>query len=229
MFSFNNDKKALESRIIALEQQNASIMREMHNMTVHYYQQLELMDRRMADRMDHRMADRMEAWHPHKLKAEMVEHTNTRIHEISQQLKAEHNVKPSSTIQPDPLSGYVVVGFQCTFENQKMCVKPVFANRCHNKHDLGLTCVLRGITAFIVDSITSFPQIKHFDLVDFRSFPGNPDTLETPEMIDIDGGVVCARISGKPKYSQVEKLDQVLAKYGVELRYDGKPIRVATA
>lgn len=224
MFSFNNDKKALESRIAALEQQNASIMREMHNMTVHYYQQLELMERRMVDRM--------EAWHPQQLKAEMAEHTNTRINEMSQQLKTEmveHNVKPSSTIQPDPLAGYVVVGFQYTFENQKRCVKPVFANRCHKKNDHGLTCVLRGITAFIVDSITSFPQIKHFDLVDFRSFPGNPDTLETPEMIDIDGSVVCARISGKPKYSQVEKLDQVLAKYGVELHYDGKPIRVATA
>ena len=83
-------------------------------------------------------------------------------------------------------------------------------------------CVIRGITAFIVDSIASFPQIKHFDLVDVLS--GKPDSRETPEMIDIDGNVLCSRINGKPKYSQVEKLDQAFAKYGVELLYEGKPI-----
>ena len=241
MFSFNNDKNALESRIAALEQQNASIMREMHNMTVHYYQQLVLMERRIADRI--------EALQPQQLKSEMVDHTNARINEMSQQLKSEmvdhtnahinemsqqlksemveHNVKSSSTIQTDPLAGYVVIGFQYTYDTQKRCVKPIFANRCNVKYDFGLSCVLRGITAFIVDSIASFPQIKHFDLIDFRS--GNPDSLVTPEMIDIDGNVLCSSLKCKPKYSQVEKLDQVLAKYGVELRYDGKPIRVATA
>jgi hypothetical protein len=222
MFSFNNDKNALESRIAVLEQQNASIMREMHNMTLHYYQQIVLMERRIADRI--------EALQPQQLKSEMVEHTNTRINEMSQQLKSEmveHNIKSSSTIQTDPLAGYVVVGFQYTYDTRKRCVKPVFANRCNVKYDFGLACVLRGITAFIVDSIASFPQIKHFDLVDFRG--GSPDTLATPEMIDIDGNVLCSSLNCKPKYSQVEKLDQVLAKYGVELRYDGKPIRVATA
>jgi hypothetical protein len=165
-----------------------------------------------------------------RIKAEIVEDTQAHINDITQKIKAEQHVNAISTIQQtDPLSGYVVVGFQYVYENQKRVVKPVFANRCHKKHDHGLTCVIRGITAFIVDSIAAFPQIKQFDLVDFRSFPGNPDSLATPEMIDIDGNVVCGSINGKPKYSQVEKLDQVLAKYGVELRYDGKPIRDATA
>ena len=242
MFSSKKDNTALESRIsaleqqnvalqqqsIALEQQNAALVQEMRNICANYNHHIELIERRITDYTD--------VWHPMmtanitRIKAEIVKDTKTHINDIAQQIKAEQNVNTLSPIQQtDPLSGYVVVGFQYSYENQKKCIKPVFANRCHKKHYFGLTCVLRGITAFIVDSILSFPQIKYFDLVDFRSFTGNPDSLETPEIIDIDGNVVCEIIKGKPKYSQVEKLDQILAKYGVELRYDGKPIRVAIA
>ena len=216
---------ALQRQTIALEQQNAALVQEMRNICANYNHHIELIERRITDYTD--------VWHPMmtanitRIKTEIVEDTQAYINDITQKIKAEQHVNTVSPIQQtDPLSGYVVVGFQYVYENQKRVTKPVFANRCHSKHDFGLTCVIRGITAFIVDSIAAFPQIKHFDLVDFRV---NPDSIETPEMIDIDGNVVCGSIKGKPKYSQVEKLDQILAKYGVELRYDGKPIRDATA
>ena len=216
---------ALEQQSIALEQQNAALVQEMRNICANYNHHIERLERRITDYTD--------VWHPMmtanitRIKTEIVEDTQAYINDITQKIKAEQHVNTVSPIQQtDPLSGYVVVGFQYVYENQKRVTKPVFANRCHSKHDFGLTCVIRGITAFIVDSIAAFPQIKHFDLVDFRV---NPDSIETPEMIDIDGNVVCGSIKGKLKYSQVEKLDQVMAKYGVELRYDGKPIRVATA
>jgi hypothetical protein len=239
MFSSKKDNSTLESRISALEQQNvalqqqtvslqqqnAVLVQEMRNICANYNHHIERLERRITDYTD--------VWHPMmtanitRIKAEIVEDTKTHIDNITQKIKAEPHVNAISTIQQtDPLAGYVIVGFQYSYENQKRTVKPVFANRCPNKHDFGLTCVIRGITAFIVDSIAAFPQIKHFDLVDFRV---NPDSIDTPEMIDINGNVVCAKINGKLKYSQVEKLDQVLAKYGVELRYDGKPIWVATA
>ena len=239
MFSSKKDNSALESRItaleqqnvalqqqsIALQQQNAALVQEMRNICANYNHHIERLERRITDYTD--------VWHPMmtanitRIKTEIVEDTQAHINDITQKIKAEQHVNTVSPIQQtDPLSGYVVVGFQYVYEKGRRLTKPVFANRCHSKHDLGLTCVIRGITAFIVDSIAAFPQIKHFDLVDFRV---NPDSIETPEMIDIDGNVVCGSIKGKPKYSQVEKLDQVMAKYGVELRYDGKPIQVATA
>ena len=201
---------SLEQQTVSLQQQNTALVQEMRNICANYNHHIERLERRITDYTD--------VWHPMmtanitRIKAEIVEDTQTHINDITQ--------------KTDPLSGYVVVGFQYVYENQKRVVKPVFANRCHKKHDFGLTGVIRGITAFIVDSIAAFPQIKQFDLVDFRV---TSDTIQTPEMIDIDGNVVCGSINGKPKYSQVEKLDQVLAKYGVELRYDGKPIRDATA
>jgi hypothetical protein len=216
---------ALQQQTVSLQQQNAVLVQEMRNICANYNHHIERLERRITDYTD--------VWHPmmtaniNRIKAEIVKDTKAHINDIAQQIKAEPHVNAISPIQQtDPLSGYVVVGFQYSYENQKRTVKPVFANRCPNKHDFGLTCVIRGITAFIVDSILSFPQIKYFDLVDFRV---NPDSIDTPEMIDINGNVVCAKINGKLKYSQVEKLDQVLAKYGVELRYDGNPIRVATA
>ena len=215
---------ALEQQSISLQQQNAALVQEMRNMCVNYNHHIERLERRITDYTD--------VWHPMmtanitRIKAEIVEDTQAHINDITQKIKAEQHVNAISTIrQTDPLSGYVVVGFEYSYGGKRV-VKPVFANRCHKKHDHGLTCVIRGITAFIVDSIAAFPQIKHFDLVDFRT---TLDTIQTPEMIDIDGNVVCGSINGKPKYSQVEKLDQVMAKYGVELRYDGKPIRIATA
>ena len=222
MFSSQKDNSVLESRIAALEQQNASLIQELRNMQLHYNHHIERLERRITDYTD--------VWHPMmtanmtRIKTEVVEETKTHINEIAQQIQAEQNVKPLSPIQQtDPLAGYVVVGFEYIYEpGKKRTVKPVFANRCHKKHDFGLTCVVHGISAFIVDSIASFPQIKHFDLVDVLS--GKPDSRETPEMIDIDGNVLCSRINGKPKYSQVEKLDQAFAKYGVELLYEGKPI-----
>ena len=213
---------ALEQQNVALQQQNAALVQEMRNICANYNHHIERLERRITDYTD--------VWHPMmtanitRIKTEIVEDTQTHINDITQKIKAEQHVNTVSPIQQtDQLSGYVVVGFQYVYENQKRVTKPVFANRCHSKHDLGLTCVIRGITAFIVDSIAAFPQIKHFDLVDFRV---NPDSIETPEMIDIDGNVVCGSIKGKPKYSQVEKLDQVMSKYGVELRYDGKPIHL---
>jgi len=221
MFSSQKDNSVLESRITALEQQNASLIQELRNTQLHYTHHIERLERRITDYTD--------VWHPMmtanmtRIKTEVVEETKTHINEIAQQIQAEQNAKPLSPIQQtDPLAGYVVVGFEYIYEKGKRSVKPIFANRYHRKYDFGLTCVLRGITAFIVDSIASFPQIKHFDLVDFRS--GNPDSLNTPEMIDIDGNVLCSSLKSKPNYSQVEKLDQAFAKYGVELLYEGKPI-----
>ena len=231
MFNFNKSSpenkeskvSALEERVNALEQQNAAIMREMHNMTFHYFQQLERLERRITDFTD--------VWHPMmtsnivRIKDELVEDTKAHIVDIKQQIKneiAEECVKPLSLIQQtDPLAGYVVVGFKYIYEKGRRSVNPIFANRCHTKHDFGLSCALVGATAFIVDSIASFPQIKHFDLIASES--GTP-----PEMIDIDGNVLCSSLKSKPKYSQVEKLDQAFAKYGVELRYEGKSVRLLT-
>ena len=176
MFSSKKDNTALESRIsaleqqnvalqqqsIALEQQNAALVQEMRNICANYNHHIELIERRITDYTD--------VWHPMmtanitRIKAEIVKDTKAHINDIAQQIKAEPHVNAISPIQQtDPLSGYVVVGFQYSYENQKRTVKPVFANRCPNKHDFGLTCVIRGITAFIVDSIAAFPQIKHLD------------------------------------------------------------------
>jgi hypothetical protein len=205
-------------------------MREMHNMTLHYFQQLERLERRITDFTD--------VWHPMmtsnivRIKDELVAETKAHIVDIKQQIKneiAEECVKPLSPIQQtDTLAGHVVVGFKYIYEKGGRSVNPIFANRCHTKHDFGLSCVLRHVNAFIVDSIASFPQIKHFDLADFISFPGSPDSLAIPEMIDIDGNVLCSSLKSKPKYSQVEKLEQAFAKFGVELLYEGKSVRLLT-
>jgi hypothetical protein len=50
-------------------------------------------------------------------------------------------------------------------------------------------------------------------------------------MIDADGNVLCSSpMSGdKLVYSRVEKLEKAFAKYGVELLYEGKPVRLLTA
>ena len=220
---------ALEERVNALDQQNAAIMREMHNMTLHYFQQLERLERRITDFTD--------VWHPMmtsnivRIKDELVAETKAHIVDIKQQIKneiAEECVKPLSPIQQtDTLAGHVVVGVEHIYVKSSRKVNPVFANRCHIKR-YGLSCVLRHVNAFIVDSIASFPQIKHFDLADFISFPGSPDSLAIPEMIDIDGNVLCSSLKSKPKYSQVEKLEQAFAKYGVELLYEGKSVRLLT-
>lgn len=231
MFSFNKSTEtkdqrvsALEERINALEQQNASIMREMHNMTFHYFQQLERLDRRITDFGD--ALPPMMAANMVRIKDEVVAETQTHNVVIMQQIKSnmqeyvEQQIK--FLITADPLCGYVVVGYKG--------INPVFANKhkINTKYfgPTNLTTIIRMNTdAFIVDSIASFPEIKHFELADFRSFPGNPDSLETPIMIDINGYSICNSIKGKPKYSQVEKLDKAFAKYGVELLYEGKPIR----
>jgi hypothetical protein len=49
-------------------------------------------------------------------------------------------------------------------------------------------------------------------------------------MVDIDGNVICnqSMSNGKIEYFRVEKLDQTFAKYGVELLYEGKSVRLAT-
>ena len=64
MFSFNKSSSktkdqpvsALEERIKTLEQQNASIIQEMRNMTFHYFQHIERLERRITDFTD--------VWHP---------------------------------------------------------------------------------------------------------------------------------------------------------------------
>jgi hypothetical protein len=49
-------------------------------------------------------------------------------------------------------------------------------------------------------------------------------------MVDIDGNVICSSAlnNNKLEYSRVEKLDKAFAKFGVELLYEGKSVRLLT-
>lgn len=239
MFSFNKSTEtkdqrvsALEQRINALEQQNASIMREMHNMTFHYFQQLERLDRRITDFTD--VCPPMMAANMVRIKDEVVAETRK-----DSQSYIDQNIKtllpaPSEKKQEncmDPMSGCVVIGSQIhQFIREPGCqriISPVFLERNALYQDL-LSAMRTCSRHFIVDSIAAFPEIKKFDLAELV----NKDIKQIvpTNMIDIAGNVICSSPmrNGKIEYSQVEKLDKAFAKYGVELLYEGKPIRVST-
>jgi hypothetical protein len=239
MFSFNKSTenkdqhvRVLEERITALEQQNASIMREMHNMTFHYFQQLERLDRRITDFGD--ALPPMMAANIVRIKDEVVAETRK-----DSQSYIDQNIKtllpaPSEKKQEncmDPMSGCVVIGSQIhQFIREPGCqriISPVFLERNALYEDL-LSAMRTCSRHFIVDSIAAFPEIKKIDLAELV----NKDVKQIipTQMIDIDGNVICSSPmwGGKIEYSRVEKLDKVFAKYGVELLYEGKPIRFST-
>jgi len=238
MFSFNKSTenkdqhvRVLEERINTLEQQNASIMREMHNMTFHYFQQLERLDRRITDFGD--ALPPMMAANMVRIKDEVVAETRK-----DSQLYIDQNIKtllpaPSEKKQEncmDPMSGCVVIGSQTHQIRQSGCpiiTCPVFLERNASYEDL-LIAMRTCSRHFIVDSIAAFPEIKKIDLAELV----NKDVKQIipTQMIDIAGNVICSSPmrGGKIEYSRVEKLDKAFAKYGVELLYEGKPIRFST-
>jgi hypothetical protein len=232
MFNFNKSSpenkepkvSALEERVNALEQQNAAIMREMHNMTLHYFQQLERLERRITDFTD--------VWHPMmtsnivRIKDELVAETRK-----DSQSYIDQNIKTllpppcekKQEISMDPLSGCVIIGI---YEGGGILC-PMFLERNASYEKL-LNAMRNCSRHFIVDSIAAFPEIKKIDLADLVDKRIN-QVLPT-NMIDIDGNVICITPmwGGKIEYSRVEKLDKAFAKFGVELLYKGKPIRLAT-
>ena len=240
MFNFNKSSpenkdpkvSALEERVNALEQQNTAIMREMHNMTLHYFQQLEHLDRRITDFAD--------VW-PQMMTANMVRIKDEVVAETRKDSQSyiDQNIKtllpaPSEKKQEncmDPMSGCVVIGSQIhQFKREPGCqriISPVFLERNALYEDL-LSAMRTCSRHFIVDSIAAFPEIKKFDLAELV----NKDIKQIvpTNMIDIDGNVICSSPmwGGKIEYSRVEKLDKAFAKFGVELLYEGKPIRLST-
>ena len=294
MFSFNKSTEtkdqrvsALEQRINALEQQNASIMREMHNMTFHYFQQLERLDRRITDFTD--------VWHPMmtanmvRIKDEVVAETQTRIDEFKQQIKNEvaEEIRPKSLEEQaetnpnkalipgiyytrngfmphdfeyytshdvnanDGVSYYrkdrlrnIIIGngwkyMESHYKDSQRNKAPTNI-QVERTHEQLLERILQGGYAeliekmrqcthyLIVDNVALFKNIRKIDLADLVDKDEKQIIPKT--MIDIDGNVICnsPMRNGKIEYSQVEKLDKAFAKYGVELLYEGKPIRFST-
>jgi hypothetical protein len=228
MFNFNKSSpetkdqtvSALEERVKTLEQQNASIMQEMHNMCVHYNQHIERLERRITDFTD--------VWHPMmtsnivRIKDELVADMRKDSHlYIDQNIKTllPASFEKKKDICMDPMSGCVIIGSQIhQFIREPGCpriISPVFLERNASYEDL-LSAMRTCSRHFIVDSIASFPEIKKIDLADLV----NKDVKQVmpTKMIDIDGNVICS----------IEKLDKVFAKYGVELLYEGKPIQFST-
>jgi hypothetical protein len=242
MFNFNKSSpenkdpkvSALEERVNALEQQNAAIMREMHNMTLHYFQQLERLERRITDFTD--------VWHPMmtsnivRIKDELVAETRK-----DSQSYIDQNIKTllpppcekKQEISIDPLCGFVVIGSQTCLtpgdhrRTPRVVITPVFLERNASYEKL-LSAMRTCSKHFIVDTIAAFPEIKKIDLVDLFDAPKH--TIEPNNMIDIDGNLIChcPALGGKIEYSRVEKLDKAFAKYGVELLYEGKSVRLLT-
>jgi hypothetical protein len=240
MFNFNKSSpenkdpkvSALEERVNALEQQNAAIMREMHNMTLHYFQQLERLERRITDFTD--------VWHPMmtsnivRIKDELVAETRK-----DSQSYIDQNIKTllpppcekKQEISMDPLSGFVVIGCQTCLtpgdhhRHPRVVITPVFLERNASYEKL-LNTMRTCSKHFIVDSIAAFPEIKKIDLVDLFDAPKH--TIMPNNMIDIDGNLIChcPALGGKIEYSRVEKLDKAFAKFGVELLYEGKSVRL---
>jgi hypothetical protein len=230
MFNFNKSSpenkepkvSALEERINALEQQNAAIMREMHNMTLHYFQQLERLERRITDFTD--------VWHPMmtsnivRIKDELVAETRK-----DSQSYIDQNIKTllpppcekKQEIAMDPLSGCVIIGIYAS--SGILC--PVFVERNASYEKL-LNAMRTCSKHFIVDSIAAFPEIKKIDLAELV----NKDVKQVlpTNMIDIDGNVICSSPlnNSKLEYFRVEKLDKAFAKFGVELLYEGKSVRL---
>jgi hypothetical protein len=235
MFNFNKSSpenkdtkvSALEERVNALEQQNAAIMREMHNMTLHYFQQLERLERRITDFTD--------VWHPMmtsnivRIKDELVAETRK-----DSQSYIDQNIKTllpppcekKQEISMDPLSGFVVIGCQTCLapgsnhRHPNVVITPVFVERNASYEKL-LSAMRTCSKHFIVDTIAAFPEIKKIDLAEL---PNN--------MVDIDGNLICncpiMGVNPKVGYSHVEKLDKAFAKFGVELLYEGKSVRLLT-
>jgi hypothetical protein len=294
MFSFNKSTenkdqhvRVLEERITALEQQNASIMREMHNMTFHYFQQLERLDRRITDFGD--ALPPMMAANIVRIKDEVVAETQTRIDGFKQQIKNEiaEEIRPKSLEEqaetnPNkaliPCVYYTRNGFfPYDFEyytsldvnandktqlhrkdrlrniiigNGWKYMESQYKDSQRNKaptniqvertHEQSLERILQGGYAeliekmrqcthyLIVDNVALFKNIRKIDLADLVDKDEKQIIPKT--MIDIDGNVICSSPmwGGKIEYSRVEKLDKVFAKYGVELLYEGKPIRFST-
>jgi hypothetical protein len=106
-------------------------------------------------------------------------------------------------------------------------ITPVFLERNASYEKL-LSAMRTCSKHFIVDTIAAFPEIKKIDLVDLFDAPKH--TIEPNNMIDIDGNLIChcPALGGKIEYSRVEKLDKAFAKYGVELLYEGKSVRLLT-
>ena len=232
MFNFNKSSpenkdpkvSALEERVNALEQQNTAIMREMHNMTLHYFQQLEHLDRRITDFAD--------VWPPMmeanivRIKDELVAETRK-----DSQLYIDQNIKTllpppcekKQEISMDPLCGCVILGIYGG--GGILC--PVFLERNALYEDL-LSTMRTCSRHFIVDSIAAFPEIKKIDLADLVD--KRIKQIVPTNMVDIDGNVICNSPlnNNKLEYSRVEKLDQAFAKYGVELLYEGKSVRLLT-
>jgi len=242
MFNFNKSSpenkdpkvSALEERVNALEQQNAAIMREMHNMTLHYFQQVERLERRITDFTD--------VWHPMmtsnivRIKDELVAETRK-----DSQSYIDQNIKTllpppcekKQEISIDPLCGFVVIGSQTCLtpgdhrRTPRVVITPVFLERNASYEKL-LSAMRTCSKHFIVDTIAAFPEIKKIDLVDLFDAPKH--TIEPNNMIDIDGNLIChcPALGGKIEYSRVEKLDKAFAKFGVELLYEGKSVRLLT-
>jgi hypothetical protein len=240
MFSFNKSSSetkdqtvsALEERVKTLEQQNASIIQEMRNMTFHYFQHIERLERRITDFTD--------VWHPMmtanivRIKDELVADTRK-----DSQLYIDQNIKtllPASSekkqeICMDPMSGLVIIGSQIHQFTRELggtrIISPVFLERNASYEEL-LSAIKTCSRHFIVDSISAFPEIKKIDLSELV----NKDVKQVvpTKMIDIDGNVICSSpmSNGKIEYSRVEKLDKAFSKYGVELLYEGKPFRFST-
>jgi hypothetical protein len=242
MFNFNKSSpenkepkvSVLEERVNALEQQNAAIMREMHNMTFHYFQHIERLERRITDFTD--------VWHPMmtsnivRIKDELVAETRK-----DSQSYIDQNIKTllpppcekKQEISMDPLCGFVVIGCQTCLapgnhrRHPIVNTTPVFLERNASYEKL-LNAMRTCSKHFIVDSIAAFPEIKKIDLAELV----NKDikTIVPTIMIDINGDIIYNQSisNGKIEYSRVEKLDKTFAKYGVELLYEGKPIRLAT-
>jgi hypothetical protein len=232
MFNFNKSSlenkdpkvSALEERVNALEQQNTAIMREMHNMTLHYFQQLEHLDRRITDFAD--VWPTMMAANIVRIKEELVAETRKDSQSyIDQNIKTllHPPCEKKQEISMDPLSGCVIIGIYGG--GGILC--PVFLERNASYEKL-LNAMRNCSRHFIVDSIAAFPEIKKIDLADLVDKRIN-QVLPT-NMIDIDGNVICSSPmwGGKIEYSRVEKLDKAFAKFGVELLYEGKPIRLST-
>jgi hypothetical protein len=233
MFNFNKSSpenkdpkvSALEERVNALEQQNTAIMREMHNMTFHYFQQLERLERRITDFTD--------VWHPmmaanmvrikDELVAEVRKDSQSYIDQNINKLLPPPPCEKKQEISMDPMSGCVVIGIHTDAAGAYL----VFLERNASYEDL-LRAMRICLKHFIVDSITAFPKIKKVDLADLINKKINQ--IVPTNMVDIDGNVICSSPmwGGKIEYSRVEKLDKAFAKYGVELLYEGKPIRLAT-
>jgi hypothetical protein len=136
-------------------------------------------------------------------------------------------------IAMDPLCGFVVIGCQTCLtpgdhrRTPGEVITPVFLERNASYEKL-LNAIKTCSVHFIVDSIAAFPEIKKIDLADLVD--KRIKAIVPTNMVDIDGNVICNSPlnNSKLEYFRVEKLDKAFAKYGVELLYEGKSVRLLT-